>query len=85
MFCAETGTKKEPFSGSFFHLFRSIRAISVYRNDLFLVISTAVLAYTMRNHKLAALAALYQRRSTHFPVRSPLVASSFGRFVLRAN
>ena len=55
------------------------------RDDLFLIVSTAVFAYTVRHHKLAAFAAFYEIRSSHFPVCSSFISSSFGRFILRAD
>ena len=42
-------------------------------------------AYTVRHHKLAAFAAFYEIRSSHFPVCSSFISSSFGRFILRAD
>ena len=33
------------------------------RDDLFLIVSTAVFAYTVRHHQLAAFAAFYEIRS----------------------
>ena len=55
------------------------------RDDLFLIVSTAVFAYTVRHHQLAAFAAFYEIRSSHFPVCSSFISSSFGRFILRAD
>ena len=57
--------------------------LSVLRYDLFFVIWTAGLAYSVRYHKLAALAALYQRRNIHLPVSSSLISPALGRFILR--
>lgn len=57
----------------------------VYCNDLFLIIRTAGLAYSVGHHKSTAFAAFYQIRSTHLPVCSSLIASSFGRFILWTN
>ena len=54
-------------------------------DDLFLVIRTALLAYSVRHHQRAAFAALYKSRSAHFPVSPSLVASSFGRFIFRTD
>ena len=42
-----------------------------------LVVVTALLACTMRLHKSAAMAALNQSRSCHFPVSSSLISVSF--------
>ena len=53
--------------------------------NLLLVIRTASLTNSVRHHKCAAFAALYQCRSTHFPVCSSLISSTFGRFILRTN
>ena len=57
----------------------------VNRNDLFLVVASTSLANSMRHHKRTTFAAFYQVRSTHFPVCSSLISSSFGRFILRTN
>lgn len=54
-------------------------------NDLFLVIRTALFADSVRHHQRAAFATLHKSRSGHFPVRAPLVTSSFGRFIFRTN
>ena len=54
-------------------------------DDLFFVIRTALLAYSVRHHQRAAFAALYKSRSAHFPVSPSLVASSFGRFIFRTD
>jgi hypothetical protein len=45
-------------------------------NNLLLVIRTASLAYFVRHHKFAALAALYESRSAHLPVSSSLISSA---------
>ncbi len=58
---------------------------SINCDDLFFVIRTAGLAYSMRHHKSTAFAAFYQVRSTHLPVCSSLISSSFGRFILWTN
>ena len=58
---------------------------SILADDLFLIIRTASLAYSVRNHKSSALAALNECGSGHFPVRSSFISSSFGRFILRTN
>ena len=57
----------------------------VNRHDLFLVVASTSLANSMRHHKRTTFAAFYQVRSTHFPVCSSLISSSFGRFILRTN
>ena len=57
----------------------------IYRNDLFFVIRSTSFAYSVRHHKSTTFAAFYQVRSTHFPVCSSLISSSFGRFILRTN
>ena len=57
----------------------------INRNDLFLVVRSTSLAYSMRHHKSTTFAAFYQVRSAHFPVCSSLISSSFGRFILRTN
>ena len=54
-------------------------------DDLLLVVASAALAYSVRHHQRAALRALYQSGSTHFPVCSSLISSSLGRFVLRTD
>ena len=54
-------------------------------DDLFFVVAAAVLAHSVRNHQLAAFAAFYQSRSSHFPVCSSSVTSSLGRFIFRTN
>ena len=54
-------------------------------NDLTLIVSAAGLTYAVRHHQSAALAALYQIGSRHFPVRSSLISSSFRCFILRAD
>jgi hypothetical protein len=51
------------------------RSISLY--DLLLVVRTAVLAYSVRNHKSSAFAALYKSGSSHLPVSSSLVSVTF--------
>ena len=49
----------------------------IHLNDLLLVVCSAVLADSVRHHKSAALAASYQSRSRHFPVRSSLISMRF--------
>ena len=59
--------------------------LSFLRYNLFLVIRSASLANSVRHHKRAALAALYEIGSSHFPVSSATVSSCLGMFVLRTN
>ena len=54
-------------------------------NDLTLIVSATSLTYTVRHHQSAALAALYQIGSRHFPVCSSLISSRFRCFILRAD
>ena len=51
-------------------------------NDLFLVVRTASLTYSVWHQKLAALAALYSVWSSHFPVSSTTVSSCLRMFIL---
>ena len=48
---------------------------SVNGNDFALIVGSACLAYTVRHHKLAALAAFYKVRSAHLPVGSSFISS----------
>ncbi len=54
-------------------------------NDFFFVIASASLANSVWHHKCAAFAAFYKVWSAHFPVCSSLIASCFGRFILRTD
>ncbi len=58
---------------------------SVNTDNLLLIIRATSLTNSVGHHKRTALAALYQCRSAHFPVRSPLISPAFGRFILRTN
>lgn len=74
--------KATPYNRGWPHLL-VLKLVNAY--NLLLVVRTASLTYSVRHHKCAALAALYQCRSAHFPVRSSLISSTFGRFILRTN
>lgn len=54
-------------------------------NDLFLVISAAVLADSVGHNQRTALAALGHRRNRHLPVCSPGIPSCLRRLILRTN
>ena len=54
-------------------------------DDLFFVVAAAIFTYTMRNHELAAFAALHQSRSVHLPVGSSLISMTLGRFIFGTN
>ena len=54
-------------------------------NDFLLVVRTTILANSVREHKLAALRALYKIKSRHLPVSSSLISVSLRRFILRTN
>ena len=62
-----------------------ISSKSIDCNDLFFIVRAARLAYSVRHHKSTALTALHQIRSAHLPVRSSLISSSLGRFILWTN
>ena len=53
----------------------SKRSVGLY--DLLLIVRTTVLAYSVRNHKASALAALYESGSSHLPVSSSLISVTF--------
>ena len=59
--------------------------ILVHCNDFFFVVRTTSFANSVRHHKSTTFAAFYKVRSRHFPVCSSLIASCFGRFILRTN
>ena len=59
--------------------------LSFLRNDFSLVVGTTSFAYSVRHHQRTTFAAFYQVRSSHFPVCSSFISSSFGRFILRAD
>ena len=50
-----------------------------------LVVGAALSAYSVRHCQSAALTALDKSRSSHFPVCSPLIPMTSGRFILRAD
>ena len=54
-------------------------------NDLFLVVRSASLTYSVRYHQLTAFTALHKCRTTHLPIRSAAVPSRLRGFILRAN
>jgi hypothetical protein len=54
---------------------------SLYSDDLLHIVSTAVLADSVRHHKLTAFRALDKIRNGHFPVRSSFIASCLRRFI----
>ncbi len=65
--------QREPLDEkSFFHFSELLS-----RDDFFLIIGTASLAYSVWHHKRSTLAALYQARNCHLPVCSTLVTSCF--------
>ena len=64
-------------------VFRYLLSILAY--DLFLIVRTASLANSVRNHKRTALAAFNKCGSGHFPVCSSFISSSLGRLILRTN
>jgi len=76
--------RKKAFSLRRKPIYRAI-GLFLYGYNLLLVVRTAVLAYSVRHHQCTALAALNQSRSTHLPVCSSLISSTFRRFVLGTN
>ena len=58
---------------------------TVHCNDFFFVVRTTSFANSVRHHKSTTFAAFYKVRSRHFPVCSSLIASCFGRFILRTD
>ena len=79
------GRKPSGFLPASFSFHISYLSLRLGIDDLSLIVRAAGLADSVRHHQRAALAALYQGRSAHFPVRSSLVSSGFGRFILRAD
>ena len=63
----------------------TVRQQLVNRNDFFFIVRSACFTYSVRHHKSTTFAAFYKVRSRHFPVCSSLIASCFGRFILRTN
>ncbi len=59
--------------------------ILIYRNNFLLIIGSAVLADTMREHELAAFRARNQIDRLHLPVGSALVAAPSGGFIFRTD
>ena len=53
----------------------------ILRDNLFLVVASAIHADSVRSHQLTAFAALYQSGSRHFPVCSSFISSCLGRFI----
>ena len=60
---------------------KAISLTLILRNNLFFVITSTVLAYSMGHHQLPAFAAFYQSWSSHFPVCSSFISSALGRFI----
>ena len=85
VFCKLKGRKPSGFLPASFSFHISYLSLRLGIDDLSLIVRAAGLADSVRHHQRAALAALYQGRSAHFPVRSSLVSSGFGRFILRAD
>jgi len=54
-------------------------------DDFLLIVASASFANSVWHHKCSTFATFNKVHSAHFPVRSSLVTSSFGRFVLRTN
>ena len=54
-------------------------------DDLLLVVGAALCADSVGNHQGAALAALHQSGSGHFPIRSSFVSVASGRLIFRAD
>ena len=62
-------------------MFVKMKLFCVCKN-LFLVVASACLAYSMWHHQSATLAALYKIWSSHFPISSSTISSSLRRFIL---
>lgn len=74
-------TKKDTARGRCLFMFVKMILFCVCKN-LFLVVASACLAYSMWHHQSATLAALYKIWSSHFPVCSSTISSSLRRFIL---
>ena len=61
------------------------KKLILHLNNLSLIVASAGLAYSVRQHQGAALRALYQVGSAHLPVRSAAVSSRLRGFILRTD
>ncbi len=73
------------FRQQFWHFKFIAELFSIHCNDLFFIIASASLAYSVRHHQSTAFAALYKCRSCHFPAGSVLISSCFGMLILRTD